>query len=193
MHPPERYWDPTQSMWAVKLLPGQYYASNQPEVIVTVLGSCISACIRDPYLKLGGMNHFMLPQEGGPSSWSGWAARYGSNAMELLINELLCHGAQRSRLEVKLFGGGKVLAQLADVGARNIQFALGYCQREHLPLVGQDLGGTHPRKVRYFPDTGKVQMKYVGTMRNNLLVEREQTYVASLKQDTEKVGTVELF
>ncbi len=191
---PERYWDPTQGMWAVKILPGQFNSSNQEEVLVTVLGSCISACIHDPYLRIGGMNHFMLPQEEGPSSWSGWAARYGSNAMELLINQILSRGGSRQRLEVKLFGGGRVLtAQIMDIGARNIEFALDYVKREGLKLVGQDLGAECARKVRFFPSTGRVQMKHVHMTRNDVLAERELTYKQSLSKTNELAGSVELF
>ena len=124
-----RYWDPATEAWTAKILPGEYYVTREAEAVSTVLGSCISACIRDLETGVGGMNHFMLPEDNGSGggSWNtadgGASTRYGLYAMESLINELLKLGARRERLEVKLFGGGRILPSMTDVGMRNIAFA----------------------------------------------------------------------
>ena len=120
-----RYWDPHQSSPAAKIFPGEFYVTLHDEWIVTVLGSCVSACIRDAAVGIGGMNHFMLPGDGTPESRAARpaseAARYGTHAMEKLINELLGRGARRERLETKVFGGGRVLPGLTDIGRRNAE------------------------------------------------------------------------
>ena len=108
-----RFWDPAQEVVTVKILPGEYYVSRQEEMISTVLGSCVSACVRDTRLRIGGMNHFMLPEPAGErDSWSsavGRAARYGNDAMEQLINAILKAGGRRDDFEVKIFGlGGQI-------------------------------------------------------------------------------------
>src|SRR3569833_4097695 len=127
-----RFWDPQLDSWNVKILPGEYYVTRGEEAFSTVLGSCISACVRDPIKNVGGMNHFMLPEDAstGPNNWLdpaiGLATRYGSYAMESLINDLLKLGATRERLEIKLFCGGRILQGMTDVGARNIAFVRCY-------------------------------------------------------------------
>ena len=123
----QRFWEPDTQRWTVKILPGEYYVTRNDEAITTVLGSCVSACIRDPLAQVGGMNHFMLPEdnsvrEAGGRALDRQATRYGSYAMESLINDLLKLGAARERLEIKLFGGGRMLASMTDIGARNIAF-----------------------------------------------------------------------
>jgi len=146
----------------MKLLPGEFYVSGEDMVMTTVLGSCVAACIRDPRLGIGGMNHFMLPDgelNGGSS------ARYGSYAMEVLINELLKAGARRSGLEAKVFGGGAVLKSFTDtqVGQRNCQFVLDYLKAEHIPVLAQDLGDVCARKVYFMPYEGRVMVRRLST------------------------------
>lgn len=153
-----RYWDRAMDLPAAKILPGEFYVSLRGEMIVTVLGSCVSACIRDKNLGIGGMNHFMLPMKGDHSrTWGSNPAsaetRYGNWAMEYLINEILKNGGLKKNLEIKLFGGGKVLANMGDVGLRNIEFVTQYVREEGLTISAQDLGDFYPRKVLYFPDT----------------------------------------
>jgi chemotaxis protein CheD len=179
-----RYFDRNFGVEAVKLLPGQYFVTQADMVLVTVLGSCVAACLRDPLTGTGGMNHFMLPDAGGdaddPSSTS---AHYGVYAMELLINELTKAGATRSRLEAKLFGGGNVLQGLdhAAVGGRNAAFALSFLKVEQIALRAQDLLDDFPRKVYFFPSNGKVLVKRLRTLANDTVLKREREYESRIR------------
>ena len=193
-----RYWDKMHKTNAAKILPGEYYVTTQKEVIVTVLGSCVSACIRDRVFGIGGMNHFMLPMttDNTSDAWKNAnisaATRYGNYAMEHMINAILTNGGMRKNLEVKLFGGGKILAQMTDVGARNISFVKEYVHVENLNVIAEDLGDNYPRKVMYNPLTGKVKMKKLRSLHNNTVVERETTYMKNL--DVEPVESeIDLF
>lgn len=193
-----RYWDKVNNCFAAKILPGEFYVTIHQELITTVLGSCVSACIRDPIFGIGGMNHFMLPLEGENSS-KAWrnagnsaSTRYGNVAMELLINNILKQGGDRRNLEVKVFGGGRILAQMTDIGNRNIEFVREYLQTEGLMLSAEDLGDTHPRKVIYDPMTGKVRVKKLRSLHNNTIIHREQAYIRDLEQQP-KEGEIDLF
>ncbi|MBL4637762.1 MAG: chemoreceptor glutamine deamidase CheD [Proteobacteria bacterium] len=190
-----RYWDRSNKIWAAKILPGQYYVTPHGcEVIATTLGSCVSACIRDRVFGIGGMNHFMLPlkHEHGSEDWMDSATRYGSYAMEHLINDILKAGGKRNNLEVKLAGGGKIVANMSDVGQRNIDFALEYLQTENLEVMVQDLGDIHPRKVLYYPDSGRLRVKRLRSLHNETLIEREKSYQHELDIQPDS-GGVELF
>lgn len=191
-----RYWDKTQEIIAAKILPGEFYVTTQNEIIVTVLGSCVSACVRDPVFGIGGMNHFMLPLQGDNGSWEkqglGLATRYGSFAMEHLINEILKNGGVRKNLEIKVFGGGKVLAQMTDVGDKNIRFVLDYIKTEGLNLISQDLGDIYPRKVHYHPKTGKVRVKKLRAMHNDTITAREREYMRNISSSKQE-GEIDLF
>ena len=195
----KRYWDRQRHRIAAKLLPGEFYVTKNRELITTVLGSCVSACIRDPDFAIGGMNHFMLPANGDTSSLSvadfrSDAARYGNYAMEQLINEILKHGGRREALEVKVFGGGRVLQHMthSDIGGRNIDFVIKYIAAEGLRIAAKDLGDIYPRKVVYDPFTGKVQVKKLRTMHNDTIVQRETGYMKVLQEEPVS-GDVELF
>ncbi|WP_018873525.1 chemoreceptor glutamine deamidase CheD [Thioalkalivibrio sp. ALJ16] len=191
-----RYWDRTHAAPAAKLLPGEAYVSvAATELITTVLGSCVSACVWSPSVGVGGMNHFMLPDGDRDRGWgpaASSATRYGTYAMEFLINELLKLGAPREDLQVKMFGGGRVMAGMTDVGARNIAFLRQFMRDEGLTLVAEDVGGPWPRKVVFFPASGRARVKKLMSLHNDTLLEREQDYRRRLK--TEPVaGDVELF
>jgi chemotaxis protein CheD len=190
------YYDRTFDLDAAKILPGEYYFTNKDMLIVTVLGSCVSACIRDRVTGLGGMNHFMLPDGGGSDSNSPVSAsmRYGTFAMEVLINDLLKAGARRENLEAKVFGGGAVLRGFSamNVGERNAAFVLSFLKTEKMRVVAEDLNDIWPRKVYFFPRTGKVLVKKLTQTHNDTLVQREQAYASRLKV-TPVSGEVDLF
>ena len=177
------YYDRTFDCEAAKILPGEYYFTNKDMLIVTVLGSCVSACIRDRVTGLGGMNHFMLPDGGGDGSPVSASARYGTYAMEILINDLLKAGARRENLEAKVFGGGAVLKGFTaiNVGERNAAFVLNFLRVEKIRVVAEDLNDIHPRKVYFFPRTGKVLVKKLMQTHNDTLVKRETEYASRLK------------
>ncbi|SDF53191.1 MULTISPECIES: chemoreceptor glutamine deamidase CheD [unclassified Duganella] len=178
------YYDRTFDCQAAKILPGEYYHTNKDMLIVTVLGSCVSACIRDRTTGLGGMNHFMLPDGGGDNgSPVSASARYGTYAMEILINDLLKAGAKRENLEAKVFGGGAVLKGFTaiNVGERNAAFVLNFLKVERIRVVAEDLNDIYPRKVYFFPRTGKVLVKKLMQSHNDTLVKREIEYASRLK------------
>jgi len=195
----QRFWDGENGHWTVKILPGEYYVTRSDEAVSTVLGSCVSACVRDPVRNVGGMNHFMLPEDAaaGVNNWLdpavGLATRYGSYAMESLINDLLKLGAQRERLEIKLFGGGRILAGMTDVGERNITFIRNFIQIEGYRISAEDLGGTQPRKIIYFPNNGRVRMRRLRPVENRIISHHEQLYLASIGNKAAGGGDVELF
>lgn len=187
------YFDKHFESRAVKVLPGEYYVTQHNMVLVTVLGSCVTACIRDADSGIGGMNHFMLPEEAGAGVVSS-SARYGTFAMEVLINHLQKLGARRNRLEAKVFGGGAVLESLlsSNVGARNAEFVLDFLKTEKIPIVAKDLLDLFPRKVYFFPKTGRVMVRKLHRVDNDSLVNREKAYRSRLAE-TKVDGDIELF
>jgi len=192
---PNIYYDRDFDTEAAKILPGEYFVTKRDMVLVTVLGSCVAACIRDRVSGIGGMNHFMLPDNNRDSSDpNSTSARYGTYAMEMMINQLLKIGARRSNLEAKVFGGGNVLRGVvtANVGTRNADFALDYLHTEKIALAGQDLLDNCSRKVYFFPNSGRVLVKKLRTMHNETILEREQAYRNRLKA-ADIQGDIELF
>jgi len=191
-----RNWNHTYESYAARLLPGEYYVTPHDEGVYTTLGSCISACIRDRVTGIGGMNHFMLPASADPTDWRSTSlsasTRYGNFAMEHLINDILKNGGQRQNLEVKLFGGGRILANMTDVGMRNITFARDYLATEGLRVVAEDVGDIYPRMVVYFPATGKVRVKRLRSLHNNVIVQEEMRYISSIESKPVG-GEIELF
>jgi len=188
-----RYFDRHFESEAVKVLPGEYFVTTSDMVLVTVLGSCVSACIRDREKGLGGMNHFMLADSGEEGTVSA-SARYGTYAMEILINHLLKLGARRNNLEAKVFGGGRVMASLtsSQVGERNARFVIEFLKTEGIPVVARDLLDIHPRKIYFFPANGRVLVKKLVRLHNDTLMRREKEYAARLTE-APMAGEVELF
>jgi chemotaxis protein CheD len=193
-----RYWDDEHRSFAARLLPGEYYVTRDGELVTTVLGSCVSACVRDSRLKIGGMNHFMLPLDGsqGTSAWGAAASaatRYGNVAMERLINDILKLGGRREDLELKLVGGGRVLAEMTtDIGARNISFVRDYVRDEGFNVLGEDLGDVFARKVIYFPESGRIRVRKLNANADRSLEQRERQYLTDLDTKPEE-GAIELF
>lgn len=184
-----RYFDTGLGATVVNVHAGDCFVTTQEdEIAATVLGSCISACIRDPIIKVGGMNHFLLPG----TTTAQDTMRFGAFAMEQLINEILKRGGRRERLEIKLFGGGNVIAQATEIGTKNIAFAHQYLKDEELRVVSEDVGGTWPRKVRYQPVTGRAWVMKLRRDEDykNVRV-AEETYTRTVA--TKKSGDVELF
>lgn len=188
-----RYFDRKFASEAVKVLPGEYFVTATNVLMVTVLGSCVSACIRDRDKGIGGMNHFMLADSGDASAVSS-SARYGTYAMEILINHLLKMGARKSSLEAKVFGGGRVMATLtsSQVGDRNARFVREFLKTEGIPVAAEDLLDVHPRKVYFFPHNGRVLVKKLVRMHNDTLIRREKEYAARLTE-APVAGEIELF
>ncbi len=196
------YWDNRFSRTAVKLLPGDFFACTGEEMIVTVLGSCISVCLYETQLKIGGMNHFMLPETKNAPSKSvkradenkcsyvyqdSNAARYGNVAMELLINEIIKLGGHRKNLTAKIFGGGSVTRSSIDIGEKNINYIKEYLALENITITNQDVGGTHPRKVYFVPKINDVYVKAIRNIHNNTIEQRETRYQKTLVQSANNV------
>ncbi len=176
---------------AVKVLPGEYFVSNQDLMVMTVLGSCIAACIWDGRVRAGGMNHFMLPEGDGAEG----GGRYGSYAMELLINHLLKLGARRESMQAKIFGGAQVMAGFSsmNVGERNTKFVLDYLATERIPVVSQDVLDIHPRKVCFFPASGKALVKRLAHAHPETLAVEERKGSAAAVVRSTSGGSVDLF
>lgn len=192
---PNSYYDQYFEREAVKILPGEYFVTPRDLLIVTVLGSCVSVCLRDPQNGIGGMNHFMLPGNSddgfGPVSSS---ARYGVYAMEVLINHLLKLGARRHQLEAKVFGGGCVLRGITanNIGQRNVDFVLDYLHTEGIELLAEDLLDIYPRKVYFFPASGRVLVKKLKNLHNTTLLDRESDYSLRIRK-APVGGAIDLF
>jgi len=182
-----KYYDSAFSTSAVKLLPNEFYVTDDDLMLTTLLGSCVSACLCDPIARIGGMNHFMLPESGDAFSPASASMRYGAYAMEILINELLKAGAARHRLEAKVFGGGAVLSAMrkTHIGKRNADFVLQYLDLEDIPVQAQDLNGAHARRINYFPRTGRVMVRKVFPHQRGeaLIARRELAVAASLTRE----------
>jgi chemotaxis protein CheD len=167
------------ALHTVHVIQGEHHTSDQPAtVMTTILGSCVAACLHDPVRKIGGMNHFLLPDDLGTRD-----LRHASAAMEILVNSLIKQGALRERLEAKLFGGGRMLASLPDIGRRNGEAAIAFLRGENINLRAQSLGGSQARRVRFWPATGKAQQMLLRQTRD------EVQPVSHLQM----LGSIELF
>ncbi len=177
----------------IRINPGGHYVSRGgDETLVTVLGSCVAACIRDPIAHVGGMNHFMLP-ESDVGAWGAASAslRFGNFAMERLINDILCRGGRRHNLEIKVFGGANMIGNGAQIGPRNADFVESYLRDEGLRIAAADLRGAHARRIHYHPATGRVRMLEL-PREASCIAKVELSYVASLRREPD-AGSIELF
>lgn len=177
----------------IHVVQGEYAVSDDPNMMMgTILGSCVAACVRDPVAGVGGMNHFLLPgdKEGAARGEGHQALRYGVQSMELLLNALYRMGARRERLEVKLFGGARVIDGLSDVGQQNAAFAERFLKAEGIALMGGSLRGEQARRVQFWPVSGRVrQMALVDPGRQVFEAERAKPIPAPTADD----GELELF
>ncbi|MGD0024302.1 MAG: chemoreceptor glutamine deamidase CheD [Xanthobacteraceae bacterium] len=189
-----RFFDAANAVWMVKVFPGEFYVTRKSdEVLLTVLGSCVSACIRDAVAGVGGMNHFMLAQDKS-GSWGDdlRSTRFGNFAMEKLINELVKAGCARERMEIKVFGGGNVTDTSNAVGSDNAEFVLRYLAAEGLRCAAKDLGGTLPRRIHYYPATGRVVRRLLGISERYAVDREENDYKSRLLRD-QPAGEIQLF
>ena len=177
---------------AVKILPGEYFVDDEDILIMTTLGSCIAACLWDRNAQVGGMNHFMLPDGAGNGLDSG---RYGSYAMELLINELMKRGASRLTMEAKVFGGGAVISGMntINVGERNTRFVTDYLQTERIPIVSRDVMDIYPRKVCFLPASGKAMVKRLAPTHAEAFVAQDRAAAQRAVPASTGGGSVDLF
>jgi chemotaxis protein CheD len=184
------YYDAHFKNDAVKVLPGEFFVYDEDLLIMTTLGSCIAACLWDRERRVGGMNHFMLPDGGGNGADGG---RYGSYAMELLINELIKRGATRSTMEAKVFGGGAVVSGMntINIGERNTSFVLDYLRTERITVVSKDVMDIYPRKVCFLPKSGKAMVKRLASTNTEMLAAQERAAAVQSKPATG--GSVDLF
>jgi len=183
------YWDHRFQRHTIKLLPGDFTVVNGRQMLVTVLGSCVAACIRDSQRAIGGMNHFLLPYEknrGTARKWNDYeseSTRYGDLAMEQLINKIISLGGQREYLEAKIFGGAKMFnVHLSDIGRQNIEFVMQYLKTEKIKIASEDTGGIHARKIYYIPANGDVFLKRITETYNSTIEQREKRYMNEVKQ-----------
>ena len=174
---------------AVKILPGEYFVHHEDLLIMTTLGSCIAACLWDRNARVGGMNHFMLPEGNGDSG------RYGSYAMELLINEMMKRGASRGSMEAKVFGGGQVIAGMntMNVGERNTQFVIDYLKTERIPILSKDVLDIYPRKVCFLPASGKAMVKRLAPTNPEALAAQDRAAAQKAVPANTGGGSVDLF
>jgi chemotaxis protein CheD len=174
---------------AVKVLPGEYYVDTEDMLVMTTLGSCIAACLWDRNAKVGGMNHFMLPEGSGDSG------RYGSYAMELLINEMMKRGATRQTMEAKVFGGGAVISGMnsINVGERNTEFVMDYLKTERIPIVSKDVLDVYPRKVCFLPASGKAMVKRLQPSSVDALVAQDKVAAQKAMPQSTGGGSIDLF
>jgi len=177
--------------WVIQLLPGEFYVTRADEIITTVLGSCVATCIRDSETGVSGMNHFMLPDD--PLGGEGASARYGMFAMEQLVNGILRWGGRRASLEIKVFGGGRVIPGMGDVGRSNADFVRAYLLAERMPVMVEDLGQAVARRVRFDAHTGKVRVLHLPVTENNHVAERELALASKIKSGATRGGDIELF
>lgn len=191
-----RTWDKELQKFVARVDPGEFYITQLDEFVFTRLGSCVAACIWDPIMGIGGLNHFLLPERACKEDWhqlTSYSCRYGNWAMEQLINEILKVGGQRHRLQAKIFGGAQLSSMsLLNVGQSNIDFVRYYLDLEKIPVIAEDLGGPWPRRVLFHPNSGRVLLKRLSPERIAQMMSEEGRYLKGLKEATPD-NNIELF
>lgn len=180
---------------AVKVLPGEYFVASEEMLVMTTLGSCIACCLWDRQSHIGGMNHFMLP-DGASVEPGATGGRYGTYAMELLINEMLKRGSSRLSMEAKIFGGGAVItgkSSSINVGERNTKFVIDYLQTERIPIVSKDVLEVYPRKVCFLPVSGKAMVKRLAPTNADALAAQERAAAQRAQPASTGGGSIDLF
>ncbi|MFM9891031.1 MAG: hypothetical protein ACKVOE_10435 [Rickettsiales bacterium] len=192
-HGSKRFFDAKEQHYVVKIFSGDWHVSTEPgEMLATILGSCVSACVRDPFAGIGGMNHFLLPGDERETKEMSDAARYGVFAMESLINGILNAGGRKDRLEFKVFGGGNVINNSARIGSKNATFIRQFLRNEGYRITSEDLEGEHPRRLHYFPSTGRVMMRLLRRREDMIVLDEEARYTKKIAAAPVE-GEIELF
>ena len=192
-HGKKRFFNKSYDCYVIKIFAGDWYITHRDdEMLATILGSCVSACVRDPQVGVGGMNHFLLPGDESLISQASDAARYGVNAMESMINGMINAGAEKKRLEFKVFGGGNVINNSAKICSKNAAFIREYLKREGYVVTSEDLEGEHPRSLHYYPITGKVMMRKLRRKEDYDVVDEEAMYARKISKKPLE-GEIELF
>jgi chemotaxis protein CheD len=174
---------------------GEYYASKEPAVIQTILGSCVAVCLFDPTSGIGGMNHILLPGKADLTHFN-TAARYGINAMELLINEIMKLGGQRHRLAAKVFGGAHVLQAISErngTGRKNAAFAVEFLGKEGIKIICKDLGGGESRRIYFHTDTGEVFLKRISFSQQRKIIRKQESEIKRIRTEADTQGGITLF
>lgn len=189
------YFDPRFKTTVFKVLPGEFFVSDQDVMITTLLGSCVAVCLFDPDRKIGGMNHFLLPSGVSDDDLLSSAGRYGVYAMELLINQIIKLGGRRAFLRAKVFGGASVLHSMthSQIGEENVAFIRRYLKREQIPVDAYDVLDRFPRRVNFFPTSGRVLQKKLVTQHTSELITTEKRYQESVSKRCDKSGDIDLF
>ena len=182
-------------MEIVRIFIGDIHVSVEPVVIYTLLGSCVAVCLYDSLRRIGGMNHILLPGKADTRHFNN-PARYGINAMELLINEMLHKGAVRSSLKAKVFGGGHILSSISKKrlnGIRNIDFIFEFLKAEGIPIINSDVGGNDTRRIFFYSDTADVFLKRSNAKNWAEKVIRESLEFKNQRKKVEYFGDITLF
>ena len=176
------------SFRSVNVSQGETRVSRDPEIVLTtLLGSCGAACLYDPFARVGGINHYLLAH--GKVENAASMQRYGVHAMEMLINEMMAHGAMRSRMKARIFGGATMNAHYSDIGGDNIAFARAFLKAEGIPLVGEDVGGSAARRVQFRAALGLARCRKV----EDVQLSRVAAQVPTPPAKPVSIGDVELF
>ncbi len=179
----------------IRINVGGYYASATPAIIQTSLGSCVAACLYDPIRRIGGMNHILLPGYNALDVKDG-SARYGVNAMELLINRIMSLGGNRRNLTAKVFGGANIMDTLdkkLSVGMQNSTFLFEYLLNEGIRVVRHNIGGNDTRIVKFHTDTGEAFLKRLRSVEIPSLVSGEKKSLKRVEKEIKKPGKIDLF
>ena len=182
------YFDNHFNKKIITIYPGEFYTSNDNEMISTVLGSCISIALFDSEKKIGGLNHFMLAKDTSiedDRESNRLMGKFGEYAMELLLKDVLQKGAKLENLQAKVFGGSNVFNLPAKTGAQvgevNIKFAFDYLKQKKIPVVTSNTGGTAPRKIFFDPISSKVYLKYIQNRNVDAQLEsKEEAYLSEI-------------
>ncbi len=185
------FFDPKFQANCVNVLPGEFYSTHDDLMIMTILGSCVAACIRDKKLGIGGLNHFLLAEP--HQDLASPSTRYGSYAMECLINDILRQGGSRENLEVKVFGGSDLMNSTIQIGQKNCEFIKNYLQKEHIHIAAEDLGGSYPRRIHFWPQSGRVVRLILQSSERSQVIEQEKKYTNVIKTKEKSHGDIELF